>query len=105
MAGDDARMYVAFLLFSCCCCLCLRCIPCLATWLKDVERKCGHCGAMLAVWHRSRRTEVFDAWEAIDLLRSREMEIRVYISTGVVEGSALFAFDTLYFSAVSRIMR
>jgi len=41
-----------------CCCLCLGCIPYLATWFKDVEHKCGHCGALLAVWHRSGRTEV-----------------------------------------------
>jgi hypothetical protein len=99
------EMYVAFLLLSCCCCLCLGSISYLATWLKDVEYKCGHCGAtMLAVWHHSRRTDVFGAWQAIDLLRSREIEIGVYISTGVVEGSVLFAFDTLYFSAVIRSM-
>ncbi|KAK0119984.1 hypothetical protein ONS95_011405 [Cadophora gregata] len=42
----------------CCCCLCLGCIPYLASWFKDCEHKCGSCGALLAVWHRSGRTEV-----------------------------------------------
>jgi len=42
----------------CCCCLCLGCIPYLASWFKDCEHKCGHCGGLLAVWHRSGRTEV-----------------------------------------------
>merc|ERR1711964_717937 len=37
----------------CCCCLCLGCIPYLASWFKDCEHKCGSCGALLAVWHRS----------------------------------------------------
>jgi len=42
----------------CCCCLCLGCIPYLASWFKDCEHKCGNCGALVAVWHRSGRTEV-----------------------------------------------
>ncbi|KAH6713917.1 LITAF-like zinc ribbon domain-containing protein [Leptodontidium sp. MPI-SDFR-AT-0119] len=42
----------------CCCCLCLGCVPYLASWFKDCEHKCGSCGALLAVWHRSGRTEV-----------------------------------------------
>jgi len=41
-----------------CLCFCLGCIPYLATWFKDVEHKCGHCGTLLAVWKRSGRTEV-----------------------------------------------
>lgn len=41
-----------------CVCFCLGCIPYLATWFKDVQHKCGHCGALLAVWHRSGRTEI-----------------------------------------------
>ncbi|KAE9368135.1 hypothetical protein N431DRAFT_429332 [Stipitochalara longipes BDJ] len=42
----------------CCLGLCCGCIPYLTTWFKDVEHKCGNCGALLAVWHRSGRTEV-----------------------------------------------
>ncbi|CZS96321.1 hypothetical protein WAI453_009878 [Rhynchosporium graminicola] len=42
----------------CCCCLCLGCIPYMASWFKDCEHKCGSCGAFLACWHRSGRTEV-----------------------------------------------
>ncbi|CAL3969382.1 unnamed protein product [Diplocarpon coronariae] len=42
----------------CCCCLSLGCVPSLASWFKDGEHKCGKCGALLAVWHRSGRTEV-----------------------------------------------
>lgn len=47
---------LAALLF--CCVTCLGCIPYMAGWFKDVEHKCGNCGALLAVWHRSGRTEV-----------------------------------------------
>lgn len=32
-----------------CCCFCLGCIPYMASWFKDVEHKCGNCGALLAV--------------------------------------------------------
>ncbi|APA10071.1 hypothetical protein sscle_05g048410 [Sclerotinia sclerotiorum 1980 UF-70] len=42
----------------CCAVTCLGCIPYLVSGLKDVEHKCGHCGALLAVWHRSGRLEV-----------------------------------------------
>ncbi|KAF7888735.1 uncharacterized protein EAF02_003276 [Botrytis sinoallii] len=42
----------------CCAVTCLGCIPYLISGLKDVEHKCGHCGALLAVWHRSGRTDV-----------------------------------------------
>ncbi|QSZ29780.1 hypothetical protein DSL72_004297 [Monilinia vaccinii-corymbosi] len=42
----------------CCAVTCLGCIPYLVSGLKDVEHKCGHCGALLAIWHRSGRTEV-----------------------------------------------
>ncbi|KAE9366413.1 hypothetical protein N431DRAFT_351562 [Stipitochalara longipes BDJ] len=42
----------------CCLGLCCGCIPYLTTWFKDVEHKCGNCGALLAIWHRSGRTEV-----------------------------------------------
>ncbi|KAA8575391.1 hypothetical protein EYC84_004560 [Monilinia fructicola] len=42
----------------CCAVTCLGCIPYLVSGLKDVEQKCGHCGALLAIWHRSGRTEV-----------------------------------------------
>ncbi|KAJ8058159.1 hypothetical protein OCU04_013013 [Sclerotinia nivalis] len=42
----------------CCAVTCLGCIPYLVSGLKDVEHKCGHCGALLAVWHRSGRIEV-----------------------------------------------
>jgi len=42
----------------CCLCLCLGCVPYIATWFKDVDHKCGSCGGLLAVWHRSGRTEV-----------------------------------------------
>ncbi|KAH8755544.1 LITAF-like zinc ribbon domain-containing protein [Hyaloscypha finlandica] len=42
----------------CCLGLCCGCVPYLTTWFKDVEHKCGNCGALLAVWHRSGRTEV-----------------------------------------------
>jgi len=42
----------------CCCCFCLGCVPYLASWFKDCEHKCGKCGAILAIWHRSGRTEV-----------------------------------------------
>ncbi|KAH8684609.1 LITAF-like zinc ribbon domain-containing protein [Tricladium varicosporioides] len=41
-----------------CCCFCLGCIPYCASWFKDVEHKCGNCGALLAVYHRSGSTEV-----------------------------------------------
>ncbi|EPE35191.1 lipopolysaccharide-induced transcription factor regulating tumor necrosis factor alpha, putative [Glarea lozoyensis ATCC 20868] len=41
-----------------CCCFCLGCIPYIGSWLKDCEHNCGHCGQLLAVWHRSGRTEV-----------------------------------------------
>ncbi|KAF4618361.1 hypothetical protein G7Y89_g14942 [Cudoniella acicularis] len=30
----------------------------IASWFKDVEHKCGNCGALLAVYHRSGSTEV-----------------------------------------------
>jgi len=43
------------------------CIPYLATWFKDCQHKCGNCGTLLAVWHRSGRTEVMahqtSVWE------------------------------------------
>jgi len=42
----------------CCLCLCLGCVPYLANWFKDCEHRCGNCGELLAVWHRSGRTEV-----------------------------------------------
>ncbi|TVY34863.1 hypothetical protein LOCC1_G007261 [Lachnellula occidentalis] len=42
----------------CCFCFCLGCVPYIASWFKDCEHKCGNCGALLAVWHRSGRTEV-----------------------------------------------
>jgi len=41
-----------------CCIICLGCIPYLIDSLKDAEHYCGHCGALLAVWHRSGHTEV-----------------------------------------------
>jgi len=36
----------------------LWCIPYLMNAFKDAEHKCGNCGALLAVWHRSGRIEV-----------------------------------------------
>jgi len=42
----------------CCLILCLGCIPYVTSAFKDVEHKCGHCGALLAVWHRSGNTVV-----------------------------------------------
>lgn len=41
-----------------CACFCLGCIPYLINGLKDIEHKCGHCGVLLARWHRSGRTVV-----------------------------------------------
>ncbi|PLB49097.1 hypothetical protein P170DRAFT_408078 [Aspergillus steynii IBT 23096] len=41
-----------------CCCFCLGCIPYLISSLKDVNHHCGKCGAMLATFHASGRTEV-----------------------------------------------
>jgi len=43
---------------ACCLCFCLGCIPYLFSGFKDVEHKCSACGAPLATWHRSGRTEV-----------------------------------------------
>jgi predicted RNA-binding Zn-ribbon protein involved in translation (DUF1610 family) len=37
---------------------CLGCIPYLMTSLKDVQHRCGQCGTLLAVWHRSGGAEV-----------------------------------------------
>jgi len=48
--------HLAALLF--CCVTCLGCIPYMASWFKDVEHHCGNCGTLLAVWHKSGRTEV-----------------------------------------------
>ncbi|PQE20264.1 LPS-induced tumor necrosis factor alpha factor protein [Rutstroemia sp. NJR-2017a BBW] len=45
----------------CCIVTCLGCIPYMVSAFKDVEQKCGHCGTLLAVWHRSGRTEVMVA--------------------------------------------
>jgi len=36
----------------------LGCIPYFITSFKDVRHNCGHCGALLATWHRSGRTVV-----------------------------------------------
>jgi len=41
-----------------CVLFCLGCIPYLMSSLMDVKHKCGHCGALLATWHRSGRTVV-----------------------------------------------
>jgi LITAF-like zinc ribbon domain len=38
--------------FVCCISVCCGCVPYLTTWWKDVEHKCGNCGALLAIWHR-----------------------------------------------------
>ena len=38
--------FICFITVCCCC------IPYLIDATKDVEHKCGHCGVMLAVWHR-----------------------------------------------------
>ncbi|KAM0798542.1 LITAF-like zinc ribbon domain-containing protein [Usnea florida] len=35
------------------------CIPYLMPGLKDAQHKCGHCGVLLARWHKSWRTAVF----------------------------------------------
>ena len=48
--------HLSALLF--CCFTCLGCIPYIAHWFKDCEHKCGNCDTLLAVWHRSGRTEV-----------------------------------------------
>ncbi|CUS12558.1 unnamed protein product [Tuber aestivum] len=37
---------------------CLGCIPYLMTSLKDVQHRCGQCGTLLVVWHRSGGAEV-----------------------------------------------
>ncbi|RPA99437.1 hypothetical protein L873DRAFT_1683883 [Choiromyces venosus 120613-1] len=37
---------------------CLGCIPYLMTSLKDVQHRCGQCGTLLAIWHRSGGAEV-----------------------------------------------
>jgi len=36
----------------------LGCIPYLITSTKDIRHNCGHCGTILATWHRSGRTVV-----------------------------------------------
>lgn len=41
-----------------CCWTCLGCIPYLINGLKDVTHNCGHCGVLVATWHRSGRTVV-----------------------------------------------
>lgn len=53
-SGGYTHVAAALLCFV----FCLGCIPYLITSLKDVVHKCGHCGATLAIWHRSGRTEV-----------------------------------------------
>jgi len=41
-----------------CLLFCLGCIPYLMSSTMDVKHNCGHCGALLATWHRSGRTVV-----------------------------------------------
>ncbi len=41
-----------------CCLVGLGCIPFCISATKDVTHFCGHCGATVATWHRSGRTEV-----------------------------------------------
>ncbi|OOF93057.1 hypothetical protein ASPCADRAFT_209690 [Aspergillus carbonarius ITEM 5010] len=53
-SGNTTHAWAAVL----CCCLCLGCIPYMASSLKDQNHYCGSCGALLATWHNSGRTEV-----------------------------------------------
>ncbi|KAL8760988.1 MAG: hypothetical protein Q9184_002858 [Pyrenodesmia sp. 2 TL-2023] len=53
-SGNTTNAWAALLCF----CLCLGCIPYLMRSLKDVEHKCGNCGALLATWHNSGRVVV-----------------------------------------------
>ncbi|KAL2069871.1 hypothetical protein VTL71DRAFT_14550 [Oculimacula yallundae] len=54
VSGGSTHAWAAL----CCFCLCLGCIPYMVSSLKDCEHKCGSCGALLACWHRSGRTDV-----------------------------------------------
>ncbi|RAK75798.1 LITAF-like zinc ribbon domain-containing protein [Aspergillus fijiensis CBS 313.89] len=53
-AGNTTHAWAAV---TCICC-CLGCIPYLMSSLKDVHHYCGKCGALLATWHNSGRTDV-----------------------------------------------
>ncbi|MDI1486220.1 MAG: hypothetical protein OHK93_005446 [Ramalina farinacea] len=46
--GNMTHIWGFICFITVCCC----CIPYLIDATKDVEHKCGHCGVMLAVWHR-----------------------------------------------------
>jgi len=54
VAGGMTHLWAALLCFCCC----LGCIPYMVNGLKDVEQKCGNCGAILAVCKQSGTTEV-----------------------------------------------
>ncbi|PYH98021.1 hypothetical protein BO71DRAFT_89013 [Aspergillus ellipticus CBS 707.79] len=53
-SGNTTHAWAAVLCFCCC----LGCIPYLMSSLKDEKHYCGHCGALLATWHNSGRTDV-----------------------------------------------
>ncbi|TEY71293.1 hypothetical protein BOTCAL_0096g00100 [Botryotinia calthae] len=55
---NHSGMTTHLIALLCCAVSCLGCIPYLVSGLKDVDHKCGHCGVLLAVWHRSGRTDV-----------------------------------------------
>ncbi|CAG8976456.1 hypothetical protein HYALB_00008046 [Hymenoscyphus albidus] len=52
--------------------LCLFCIPYFSSWFKDMEHRCGSCGAVVAIYHRTGRTEVMHSID--DQVQEQELE-------------------------------
>jgi len=55
---ETGNTNLAWAIGACLVCCCLAFIPFVMDSLKNVRHQCGNCGATLALWHKSGRTDV-----------------------------------------------